>query len=223
MRCAADSPCWASACSSRCRVATRSTSCWRRTTRGDPRDQLDDPTLANVLVNSVIRALTEAYGDPIIWDAAASSRTSTCRDQLAKRRTWASASCRTTPARRTRCTARSSGSASWPTASRPGSRRCWKPNEDRRMALVLAYGGYAYVFMGEILCDATINVGSKRYTPEELVRDRDREVPGAIAVAGRREQRRRREVPRLHGAWPVRRSASAEQGSRHGRRVGGAV
>ena len=50
-------------------VATRSAAAGGEQPCGDPRKS-DDPTLANVLVNSVIRALTEAYGDPIIWDGS---------------------------------------------------------------------------------------------------------------------------------------------------------
>jgi hypothetical protein len=42
------------------------------------------------------------------------------------------------------------------------------PTRDRRMALVLAYAGYGLIFTGEQICEATINVGDKLYTPKEL-------------------------------------------------------
>ena len=43
-------------------------------------------------------------------------------------------------------------------------------NTDLRYARVQAYGGMTYVLMGEVLCEAPINL-SRPYTPEELLRD----------------------------------------------------
>lgn len=43
-----------------------------------------------------------------------------------------------------------------------------EPTKDRRMALVLAHAGYAYEFLAEIMCEATVDVGAKVYTPKEL-------------------------------------------------------
>ncbi len=42
------------------------------------------------------------------------------------------------------------------------------PNSDIRLARVLAYAGYSYTLMGELMCEATLNVGAKLYTPKEL-------------------------------------------------------
>src|SRR5688500_6284113 len=57
------------------------------------------------------------------------------------------------------------------------------PNKDRRTALVLAFGGYAYTLMAEYMCEATINVGSKLYTPKELADIGIAKFEQAIAIA----------------------------------------
>ena len=147
-------------------------------------DQLDDPTLANVLVNSVIRALTEAYADPIIWDG------SKLTDEHVSGINWPE-----TKDLGKRVLPYNVG----PAETMYGALQRFrfmadsvatrletlleKPNEDRRMALVLAYGGYAYVFMAEILCEATIDVGSKRYTPQELFEIAIQKFQRAVQVA----------------------------------------
>jgi hypothetical protein len=41
-------------------------------------------------------------------------------------------------------------------------------SKDRRLALTLAYAGYAYVMMSEALCEATVDVGATIYSPVEL-------------------------------------------------------
>ena len=42
------------------------------------------------------------------------------------------------------------------------------PTKDRRLALMLANAGYAYTLMAETMCEATIAVGDKIYSPKEL-------------------------------------------------------
>src|SRR5690606_40892480 len=79
------------------------------------------------------------------------------------------------------------------------------PQSDRRMALVLAYGGYAYTFMAEIMCEATINVGAEIYTPAELaqmaIERFQAAIPGAQAAGGRDGlERGDQGVPRAAGA-----------------------
>lgn len=147
-------------------------------------DQLDDPTLANVLTNSVIRALTEAYSDPIIWDG------SKLTDEHVSGINWPE-----TKELGRRVLPYNAGPANTMYGALQRFRfmadsvatRLEKllenPNADRRMALVLAYGGYAYVFMAEILCEATIDVGSKRYTPQELFEIAIQKFQRAIEVA----------------------------------------
>lgn len=147
-------------------------------------DQLDDPTLANVLTNSVIRALTEAYSDPIIWDG------SKLTDEHVSGINWPE-----TKELGRRVLPYNAGPANTMYGALQRFRfmadsvatRLEKllenPNADRRMALVLAYGGYAYVFMAEILCEATIDVGSKRYTPQELFEIAIQKFQRAIQVA----------------------------------------
>ncbi len=44
------------------------------------------------------------------------------------------------------------------------------PNEDERLATTLAYAGYGYVFLADVMCEATINVGSTLHHPRELYR-----------------------------------------------------
>lgn len=58
-----------------------------------------------------------------------------------------------------------------------------EPAKDRRMALVLAHAGYAYTFLAEAMCEATIDVGTKKYTPKELAQIAVGKFEEAIAVA----------------------------------------
>lgn len=57
------------------------------------------------------------------------------------------------------------------------------PASDRRLALVLAHSGYSLTLMGEQMCEATINVGDKLYTPKELGELAIPRFEEAIAVA----------------------------------------
>jgi hypothetical protein len=42
------------------------------------------------------------------------------------------------------------------------------PGSDWRMAFALAYAGYGYIFLADIMCEATVQVGEKIYQPLEL-------------------------------------------------------
>lgn len=55
--------------------------------------------------------------------------------------------------------------------------------KDRRLALVLALAGYGYTLMGELMCEATLNVGAKLYTPKELGDTAIKRFEEAIVVA----------------------------------------
>jgi hypothetical protein len=147
-------------------------------------DQLDDPTLVNVLVNSVVGQLAAEYGEPIIWTS------SMLTDEQVTGINW--------PA------TRDIGKRYLPYDVGPANEMFQAlsrirfmadsvstrldnllPNasSDRRKALVLAYGGYAYTLMAEIMCEATINVGEKIYTPQELAQIAIQKFEDAITVA----------------------------------------
>jgi hypothetical protein len=57
------------------------------------------------------------------------------------------------------------------------------PQNDRNLALVLAHAGYSYVLMAEVMCEATINVGDKIYSPAELAQLGVPRFEEAITVA----------------------------------------
>jgi hypothetical protein len=130
-------------------------------------NELDDATLANVLVNSVVGALTAMYDDPFIW------RGSMLTDEQVSGINWEA-----TARLNERKVRYDQETAMFPAVSRyrfmadsvAGRLRNLLPNanSDRRLALVLAHAGYAYNFMGEVMCEATINVGAERLTPEQL-------------------------------------------------------
>jgi hypothetical protein len=147
-------------------------------------DQLDDATLADVLTNSVVGRMASEYGDPIIWTG------SMLTDEHVTGINWPSTrdlGKRVLPydvgpandmfraLSRVRFLADSISSrldGLIPNAS-----------SDRRKALVLAYGGYAYTLMAETLCGATIDVGEKIYVPKELAEMAITRFESAITVA----------------------------------------
>jgi hypothetical protein len=132
-------------------------------------EQLNDAALITVLTNSVIGALTAMYGDPIIW------RSSMLTDEVVQGINWEG-------------TARTSQrivayNDEGPDPVFAGLSRyrymadsvttrlrnlVQNPTKDRNLALVLAHAGYSYILMAENMCEATINVQAKVYTPEEL-------------------------------------------------------
>jgi hypothetical protein len=57
------------------------------------------------------------------------------------------------------------------------------PGKDRRMALVLAHAGYGYLFLAEQMCEATVNVSAKIYTPKELAQIGIERFEEAIRIA----------------------------------------
>lgn len=130
-------------------------------------DELDDPTLADVLVNSVTGSLSAMYDDILIW------RGSMLTDEQVSGINW-EATARLNE-RRVRYDQETGnfGSLSayrFMADSVSGRFRTLLPNpqSDRRMALALAHAGYGYNFLGEMMCEATINVGATIYTPVQL-------------------------------------------------------
>jgi hypothetical protein len=129
--------------------------------------ELDDPALVNVLVNSVVGSLAAMYDDPFIW------RGSMLTDEQVSGINW-EATARVNE-RKLRF---DQETAMFPNISRyrflgdsiAGRLRdiLPTPNSDQRLALVLAHSGYGYNFLGEAMCEATINIGAERYTPVQL-------------------------------------------------------
>lgn len=147
-------------------------------------DQLDDATLANVLTSSVVGQFAFHYGEPIIWTS------SILTDEQVSGINWP--------------TTRDIGKRYLPYDVGPANDMFRALSQvrfmadsistrldellpdaatDRRKALVLAYGGYAYTLMAEIMCEATIDVGEKIYTPQELAEIAIDRFEAAIAVA----------------------------------------
>lgn len=61
------------------------------------------------------------------------------------------------------------------------------PASDPELAMVLAYAGYSYITLADAMCEATVNVGAKIYTPVELYGiaiDRFNEAMGIATAAG---------------------------------------
>lgn len=147
-------------------------------------DQLDDETLATVLSNSVIGQFANEYGEPILWNGSLPT------DEQVSGINWP-----TTQDLGVRKLPFDVGPAN--DMFRALSRARFmadsiatrldnllpSPDSDRRKAVVLAYGGYAYTLMAEYMCEATINVGAERYTPQQLAEMAMAKFQAAITVA----------------------------------------
>jgi hypothetical protein len=132
-------------------------------------DQLSNPQLVRVLVNSVPGALAGFYDSPFIWIG------SMITDEQVSGINWegtARVSQRILPF--------TSGDADGMFSSISGYRFLGDsisgrlrtlledPDSDVRLAQTLAHAGYGYVLMGEAMCEATLNVGSEIYSPKQL-------------------------------------------------------
>ncbi len=147
-------------------------------------NQLQDETLITVMANSVQGALTVMYADPFIW------RGSMFTDEQVTGINWEQ-----TARLNLRIVQYDEGDADlmFGRLSRfrflgdsitARFRTLLKdPAKDRRMALVLAHAGYAYTLMAEAMCQATIDVGEKIYTPKELATIALAKFDEAIKVA----------------------------------------
>src|SRR5262249_40618036 len=58
------------------------------------------------------------------------------------------------------------------------------PTKDRNLALVLAHAGYSYLMLAENMCEATINLSAKAYSPEELAGMAVPRFEKSIQIAG---------------------------------------
>ena len=132
-------------------------------------DQLTDAALVKVMVNSVVGALGAWYDEDFIWIP------SMFTDEQITGVNWEN-----TARLSQRIVQYNEGDAAgvFGNASRyryladsiSGRFRnlLENPQSDERMALVLAHAGYSYTLMAEVMCEATINVGSQIYSPVQL-------------------------------------------------------
>ncbi len=146
--------------------------------------QLNDATLVNIMVNSVIGALTNYYADDLIW------RGEMFTDEEITGINWEQ-----TARLNLRIVQYNEGDADimfrdvsryrFLADSIPGRFRTLlsDPSKDRRMALILAHAGYSYTLMAETMCEATINVGAKIYSPKELAQLAIPRFEEAITIA----------------------------------------
>lgn len=132
-------------------------------------EELNDPTLATVLVNSVLGALSAPamYAGTVTWNSSllTDEQVTGINDEQTAR----------VNERRVRY---DQHTANFGNISRyrfladsvAGRLRNIVPNPaaDGRLALILAHSGYGYNFLGEFMCEATINVGAELYTPVQL-------------------------------------------------------
>jgi hypothetical protein len=149
---------------------------------GEP--DLDDPTLVNVLVNSVVGSLAAWYDDPFIW------RGSMITDEQISGINWEQ-----TARLNQRLVRFDEGDASgmFNAASRyrfmadsiSGRLQTLLPNpsQNRNMALVLAHAGYSYTLMGEVMCESVLDVGAEILTPAQLGQRAITRFEQAISVA----------------------------------------
>jgi hypothetical protein len=146
--------------------------------------QLNDAALINVLTNSVIGALTEMYGNPIIW------RSSMLTDEVVQGINWEGT------ARTSQRIVLYNDEGPDPVFSGLSRYRyladsvtsrlrtlVTNPAKDRNLALVLAHAGYSYTLMAENMCEATLNVTAKIYTPDELAQLAVPRLEEAIQIA----------------------------------------
>jgi hypothetical protein len=151
-------------------------------------DQLDDETLISVLVASAVGALAREYDEDIIWvgtlptDDQVSGVNWPQTQELGRRiLTYDAADAQGMFRALQRARFMNDSVASRLTTLLPKVGA--DPTKDRRMAVVLAHAGYVYTLMAEYLCEATINVGSKIYTPTELANIAVQKFEQALTIA----------------------------------------
>ncbi|MGH7502910.1 MAG: hypothetical protein ACREL7_14385 [Longimicrobiales bacterium] len=132
-------------------------------------EQLNDPALIEILVNSVTGELTSMYDDPLIW------RGSMFTDEQITGVNWeatARLNLRVIRFDEGDADGMFSALSSYRFIADSVSGRLRNlledPGSDARLAQVLAHAGYSYTLMGEYMCEATINVGNTIYSPSEL-------------------------------------------------------
>ena len=145
---------------------------------------LQDPALVEVLVNSAVGDLEEALDDPFIW------RGSMFTDETLTGINWEQ-----TARLNQRIVRFDEGDADLMFTELSRARQqadsvagrlrmlLDAPSADARMAKTLAYAGYAYIFLADAMCEATVNVGSQLQQPLELYGLAVERLDEALAVA----------------------------------------
>ncbi len=147
-------------------------------------DALNDPKLVDILVASTVGEFQNIYADPFIWRGSmftdeqitAINWEQTARlSQRIIRFDEGDANGMFTSMSRARWMADSSSSL---------LRNLLKtPNSDVRLARTLAYAGYSYIIMAEVLCEATINLSAEIYQPAQLAQFAITRLEEALKVA----------------------------------------
>lgn len=132
-------------------------------------ETLEDEKLANILVASAIGDFQVAYDDPFIWVGQMLT------DEMVTGINWEDY------ARvNERLVLYNEGPADAMFSELSGARYTAELSYEKLVAMesaavtddmlatTLAYAGYAYIMLGDAMCEATINEGSELYTPEEL-------------------------------------------------------
>ncbi|MGH7483958.1 MAG: RagB/SusD family nutrient uptake outer membrane protein [Longimicrobiales bacterium] len=57
------------------------------------------------------------------------------------------------------------------------------PGDDVRLATTLAYAGYSYILLGEVMCEATINLSDEIFTPVQLYEFAVAKLDEALTIA----------------------------------------
>jgi len=134
-----------------------------------PEDVLNDTKFVNVLVNSVKGDLAEMLDDPYIW------RGSMFTDETLTGINWEQ-----TARLNERIVRFDEGDADlmFGQLSRFRSQAdsvsgrlknlLENPSTDERLATTLAHAGYAYIYLADAMCEATVNSGSEIYQPLDL-------------------------------------------------------
>lgn len=145
---------------------------------------LQDETLVNVLVASVKGDFDEAFDDPFIW------RGSMFTDETLTGINWEQ-----TARLNQRIVEYDEGDADMMFTELSRARQqadsiagrlqtlLESPNDDARLARVLAYAGYSYILLADAMCGATVNVGSDIYEPLALYQFAVDRFTQAITVA----------------------------------------
>jgi len=132
-------------------------------------EQLDDESLVNTLVASVVGDFQAAYDDPFVW------RGSFFTDMQITAINWEQ-----TARLSQRIVKYDEGDADGMFAALSRARQqadsisgrlknlLATPSSDARLATTLAYAGYSYIILADAMCEATVNVSSEIYQPLEL-------------------------------------------------------
>lgn len=133
-------------------------------------DQVNDPALVQILVNSVAGNMVSGFSYSVVWigqmftDESITGVNWEATARLGKRVVQyyeGDANGRFADLQAIRAMADS-------VAGRFRNGLLPNPSNDWRMAFALAYAGYGYIFLADLFCESTIQVSQKIYTPLEL-------------------------------------------------------